>query len=126
MVTYLGDHYLEDTGSNFASQQVKNGAESIKTEKDLCEFTDRHINVRIPRRVPQWEMHFFENYGNNESAVILIAHHSLGDGLSAQFSFLYSSDEGTPIKHLPIRDVNKWEQVVLFIIGVFLLPKMFL
>jgi hypothetical protein len=94
----------------------------VENEQDICAFLDRNINRRIPKEKAPWEFRFFENYGNEESAVILIAHHSMGDGMSAQFSFLFSSDDDTPIKQIPIRNVSKWEKIGLSIMGSLLIP----
>lgn len=59
----------------------------------MNEFLDRRLPLRLPLENPPWEIHYFENYSESESAMVLLAHHSMGDGLSAQFSMMFTSDE---------------------------------
>jgi Wax ester synthase-like Acyl-CoA acyltransferase domain len=96
VVQYLGDHYLVDVGILEATKQIIEGQETINNEKDICGFLDRNLTKRLDINKPLWEVHYFENYGgekSNESLLILICHHSIGDGLSAQSALMCCSDE---------------------------------
>ncbi|TNV79435.1 hypothetical protein FGO68_gene2470 [Halteria grandinella] len=119
----MGDHYLEDIGVEKALKCIFNHPDQrLYSDQDICRFLDPKINQRLQKDSLPWEMHYFEHFGQQESAVVLIAHHSMGDGLSAQFMLLFSSDDGTKIKHYPMKTVGVMHQCLLFALGCLLVP----
>ena len=93
VVSFMGDHYLVDVGLKEASTQIKCVDEAVNSESDICKFLDRVLPERLNVDKPPWIVYIFPNYSQDESAMIFIGHHMMGDGLSAQYAWLCSSDE---------------------------------
>lgn len=70
-------------GLEKASRNIKLVEENCKSEAELCAYVDKVLPRRIPWTGPSWEIHYVEKFNENESAMVLVAQHSLGDGLSA-------------------------------------------
>lgn len=78
----MGDKYLEDVPLEEAAKLIKHPIEPIHTERDLLNYLEIILPPRIPIDRPPWEVYAFPDYKENESAIILKVHHSVGDGMS--------------------------------------------
>lgn len=124
----MGDHYLIDVGVFEASKQIKLGQETLKSDQDICGFLDRNLTKRLDYNKPLWEIHFFPNIGSgNESVMILICHHSIGDGLSAQMALMCASDDGyDPTSNpIPFKNLTILQRIGLIMAGLFSFPYAF-
>ena len=99
----------------------------MKSEKDICGFLDRNLTKRLEYNRPLWEIHFFPDYGINESVMILISHHSLGDGLSAQMALMCISDEGyDPSSNpIPFKNLTILQRIGMLVAGLVSFPYAF-
>jgi len=125
LVHILGDYYFKTIPIEEAIR-IHVIEEDIHSEQDVNGYCSKIINEKIPLKVTQWELHFYENYSPDESLIIWKSHHLLGDGISSTSALVGLSDEFIPDSLPTIRKVSFMEKLIMKTFAVLYMPAFIL
>ena len=81
----------------------------FKTYDEIYEFMGKELSdPEVVEGQPQWMVHLFENFGDNQSAFVLRFHHAMVDGIALMSLMLHISDNDYKIVKLPKLSFLHW------------------
>ena len=94
LVNFLGCYYFKELSLEDASKAIVK-VEGIHTKDQLERFCEKVCQDPIPKNAPLYKVYIMEDYNDQETAGVLLCHHSIFDGLSNLYlTWMYTEAPG--------------------------------
>jgi hypothetical protein len=97
----------------------------IKNELDLARFCEKEFTKVLPHSKPLYEIHFQENYSEDDSLIIFKYHHGLGDGTSLVFFLSYLCEDMDMGKYITNKKFGFIQKFLLYALSPYYLIRDF-
>lgn len=122
LVSFFGSYYFKELSLQEASSAIIK-VDNIHTKEELELFCEKICQDPIPTNAPLYKVYVMENYSDTETAGVLLAHHSLFDGLSNLYlTWMYTEEPGDKTLLPNIREFTLFEKIIMHLTLIVSFP----